>query len=62
MSSARGQDKECTGNLWNPDAQIDMLFVRADNVVNLFEMKYTSDVYTVTAKYAEELATKISAF
>lgn len=43
-------------------AQIDLLFVRADNVINLFEMKYSSDVYTITAKYAEELSTKISAF
>lgn len=46
----------------HPGAQIDLLFVRADSVINLFEMKYSSDVYTVTAKYADQLRTKFSTF
>ena len=43
-------------------AQIDLLFSRADNIVNIFEMKYAKDTFTIDARYAKELRSKISAF
>ena len=46
----------------HPGAQIDLLFSRADNIVNIFEMKYAKDAFTIDAKYAKELRSKISAF
>ena len=49
-------------NVNHPGAQIDLLFTRADNVINVFEMKYAKDKYTINAKFAEDLQTKISTF
>ena len=46
----------------HPGAQIDLLFKRADNVINLFEMKYSDGVFTIDSKYAKEIQNKISTF
>lgn len=43
-------------------AQVDLLFSRADGVINLFEIKYSKDPFTVDAKYAHELESKLTAF
>jgi AAA+ ATPase superfamily predicted ATPase len=43
-------------------AQIDLLFDRADSVINLCEIKYSNDAYVITADYAEKLRKKIAAF
>ena len=43
-------------------AQIDMVIERADRVINLCEMKFCDDDYTVTASYDKELRNKISTF
>lgn len=43
-------------------AQIDLLIDRADGVINLCEMKYSSTPFTITKKYAEELRNKINVF
>ena len=40
-------------------AQIDLLIMRADNVVNLCEMKFTSSSYTIDKEEAEKLQTRI---
>lgn len=43
-------------------AQIDLLIVRKDQVINLCEMKYASADYVVTEKMLRELRNKIAAF
>lgn len=43
-------------------AQIDLLFARADGVINLFEIKYSKDMFSIDAKYAKELERKLSVF
>lgn len=46
----------------HPGVQVDLLFVRADNIINLFEIKYSKDEFSIDAKYANELETKLSTF
>lgn len=43
-------------------AQVDMLFERADGIINLFEIKYSKDVFSIDTKYAKELENKLSVF
>ena len=40
-------------------AQIDLLIMRADNVVNLCEMKFANTSYTIDKDEAEKLQTRI---
>lgn len=41
-------------------AQIDMIIDRADNVMNVCEMKYSDDDYAITASYDKELRHKLT--
>lgn len=43
------------------DAQIDMLIIRADRVVNLCEMKFSQSEFVITKEYDARLRSKISA-
>lgn len=43
-------------------AQIDLVFDRADNTINLFEIKYYKDVFTFTRKIEDDLLHKIAVF
>ncbi|MBQ0075224.1 MAG: AAA family ATPase [Prevotella sp.] len=43
-------------------AQVDLLFSRADGIINLFEIKYSKDPFSIDAKYAKELENKLSVF
>lgn len=43
-------------------AQIDLLIDRKDGVVNICEMKWGLEKYTITKKYAEEFENKLSVF
>jgi len=43
-------------------AQIDLLFSRADGIINAFELKYYRDQLTIDSKYAKELENKLSIF
>ena len=45
-----------------PGAQIDLLIVRRDGVINLCEMKYSLNPYTISMKYDEDLQHKRMAF
>ena len=46
-----------------PDgAQIDLLFDRADNVINVCECKYTSEPFRIDKEYDARLARKIGVF
>ena len=42
-------------------AQIDLIIDRADRVINICEMKFSTDAYTINKSYAEELKKKILA-
>jgi uncharacterized protein len=43
-------------------AQIDLLIDRKDRVINIFELKFSENPYTITQSYAAQLAQKISIF
>jgi AAA+ ATPase superfamily predicted ATPase len=43
-------------------AQIDLLIDRRDHVINVCEMKFSLNTFTIDKKYAEELRNKIGAF
>jgi len=43
-------------------AQIDLLIDRDDNVINICEMKFYNTEYAIDAKYAKEIAKKVTAF
>jgi uncharacterized protein len=43
-------------------AQIDLLIDRNDQVISLFEIKFNTEIFTVTKAYAETLEQKISVF
>ena len=51
-----------TGKLKQDGAQIDLVLDRSDRVINLFEMKFSVDTFTIDKKYADELRRKISIF
>lgn len=51
-----------TGSHDGKGAQIDMLIDRADGVINICEMKFYNDPYTITKTYAEQLKQKLSVF
>jgi uncharacterized protein len=50
------------GDAQQKGIQIDLLLDRNDNVINIFELKYYAEPYTITKKYAEELREKITLF
>ena len=43
-------------------AQIDLLIDRADRVINVCEIKFSENKFTINKKYAEELRNKLFAF
>lgn len=43
-------------------AQVDLLIDRADNIINLCEMKFYNAEFTITKKYANEIREKINTF
>ncbi|MCR5292102.1 MAG: ATP-binding protein [Eubacterium sp.] len=45
-----------------PGAQIDLLIDRADNVINICEIKHTESEYSIDLKYSESLKNKIDVF
>jgi hypothetical protein len=50
------------GDETNNGAQIDLLIARADNTINLCEIKFSETEYTITKSYAEELDKKARVF
>ena len=49
------------GTKWN-GSQIDLLIDRADNVINICEIKYTDDEYVITADYEQKLRRRATLF
>ncbi len=52
----KGDEEEASG------IQIDMLIDRADNVINLCEMKFSQDTYTIDKDYDQQLRHKLTRF
>jgi uncharacterized protein len=50
------------GNKEIGGAQIDLVFDRKDRTINLFEIKYSSDIFTITKDYDLKLRNKVSVF
>ena len=46
----------------HPGAQIDLLIDRSDKVINLCEIKYSDNPYTIDRKYMENLRNKVALF
>ncbi|WP_428223567.1 AAA family ATPase [Flavobacterium sp.] len=44
------------------NAQIDLIFDRKDQIINVFEIKFSTEEYTITSKYMLELLNKIAVF
>lgn len=47
---------------WPDGAQIDLLIDRADNAINVVEIKFSQGPFTITKSYAEELRRKLAVF
>ena len=47
---------------WPQGSQIDLLIDRADNTINLLEIKFSQGPFTITKPYADELRRKLEAF
>lgn len=50
------------GHLNSDGSQIDMVIDRADNCINILEMKFYNDTYTLTKKEAENLNRRVNSF
>ena len=48
--------------VWPTGAQIDLLLDRADNTINLCEIKFSQAPYTIDKRRATELRRKVDAF
>ena len=46
----------------SPHAQIDLVMDRKDQVINLFEMKFSINTFTINKKYDENLRNKLGQF
>lgn len=49
-------------NVQKGGAQIDLIIDRRDQVINLFEMKFSINPFSIDAKYAKELQNKVGLF
>ncbi len=47
---------------WPQGSQIDLLIDRADNTINLLEIKFSQSPFTITKPYADELRRKLETF
>ena len=51
----------CTAHSWiGPGAQIDLLIDRSDNIINVCEMKYSKDKYTLSTEELEKMQNRVS--
>jgi len=51
-----------SGSTGDEGAQIDLLIDRADRVIDIFEIKFSTDNFTISKSYAEDLKKKIRVF
>lgn len=50
------------GDEYHDGAQVDMVISRADNMINLCEMKFCSDIFSVSKDYEADLRHKVATF
>ena len=50
------------GNAMQQGVQIDLLIDRKDNVINLFELKFYAEPFSINKNYADELREKVGTF
>lgn len=62
ISGIQTQAGAWTGSDGESKAQIDLLIDRRDQVINLCEMKFSIDMFSITKPYAASLRNKISVF
>ena len=58
-SSPKHIDKD--GTEW-PGVQIDLLLCRGDHIIDICEMKYSKDLFTITGEYEKHLRERTNAF
>ena len=58
-SSPKHIDKD--GSEW-PGVQIDLLLCRSDHIIDICEMKYSKDLFTITGEYEKHLRERTNAF
>lgn len=51
-----------TSTWWGEGAQIDLIIDRKDQIINLVEIKFSIDEYTITKEYNQKLRKKLSVF
>ncbi len=61
-ATANGWRYSPTKNTTEKGAQIDLLFDRDDDAINICEIKYTSEPFSINKNYADNLKNKIAVF
>ena len=46
----------------NKNAQIDLIIDRADRIINLCEIKFSTEPYPISPKYAEKIRSRMAEF
>lgn len=62
ISAIYSIDSSWVGKSADGGAQIDLLIDRDDNIINLCEMKFAQDQFTITKQYKDEIRSKILTF
>ena len=62
ISSVQTSESSWRSSTSKTGAQIDLVMERRDQIVHLFEMKFSINEFTITKKYADELRNKMGAF
>ncbi len=62
ISGVQTESSSWIGRSERKGAQIDLVIDRRDRVINICEMKFSIDTYTIDKKYADELRNKLNVF
>ena len=62
ISGIHSEESSWIGTNQNKGAQINLILDRRDQVISLFEIKFSSELFTITKKYSQELLEKIAIF
>jgi AAA+ ATPase superfamily predicted ATPase len=62
IGGIRSSASAWSGKSKDSGVQIDLVLDRSDRILNLFEMKFSVDAFTIDKKYADELSKKVSVF
>ena len=62
ISGVYSNESSWSSRKTEPNVQIDLLIDRKDDVINICEIKYTNEAYSIDAAYERELLHKVEAF